>query len=251
MIGISLGRWFGVFIRLHHSWFVIAALIWLSLARGFSAANPNWPQATVWITAMTAAALFFASIVVHELAHAAVARAGGMRVRGITLFALGGIADILDRPKTASREIWMAGAGPAASIAIGAVCSAAAQAQGWLPGSAAPSATIAVLGWIGYLNLGLALFNLLPGFPLDGGRILRALLWAATGEFGWATTVAAQLGRVVAVLFMVLGIIALFGRGDIGGLWLAIIGWFLLEAARAEIAALPRSEFQSAVWRTR
>jgi len=230
---ISLGRWFGVPVGLHYSWFIIAWLITLSLTSQFATLNRAWSPQTVWIMALVTAILFFVCIVLHELAHASVARFGGIPVRGITLFALGGIASIEKDAATPAKEFWMAIAGPVASFAIGFSCRALAGAAGWAGRTPSPSAFAAVLGWLAYINIALALFNLVPGFPLDGGRVLRSVVWAITHSADRATRIAARVGQVVAFLFIGGGLFSLLVRNDFGGLWIAFIGWFLLEGAQA------------------
>ena len=229
---ISLGRWLGVPVGLHYSWFVVAWLITLSLTSEFAAVNRSWSAATVWGLAALTAVLFFVCIVLHELAHAAVARMSDIPVRGITLFALGGIAQIEKDAATPGKEFWMAAAGPVASIVIGIVCRLLAGAAGLAP-AAAPSGFAAVLGWLAYINITLALFNLIPGFPLDGGRVLRSIVWAVTHDGRRATRIAARVGQVVAFVFIAGGLFSLLMRNDFGGLWIAFIGWFLLEGAQA------------------
>lgn len=228
---ITLGRLFGVAIGLHYSWGIIAALITLSLATHFGATDPDWSRAVVWTAAVVTAVLFFMSIVVHELAHALVARARGVSVRSITLFALGGVATLDRQAPDAKTEFWIAIAGPLVSIAVGLACYALAASLGWSPDSDVVPAT-AVLGWLGYINIALALFNMIPGFPLDGGRVLRALLWARSGDADRSTVTAARVGQAVAFGFIVLGVLRFFGGAGIGGLWIAFIGWFLLQAAQ-------------------
>lgn len=229
---IKLGRVFGIPIGLHYSWLILAALITFSLAAQFAATQADWSRVVVWTTAGVTALLFFASILLHELAHAVVAKAYGVPVRSIVLFALGGIAQI-DRDATSPKaEFWIAIAGPITSVALGGLCLAAAGALGW--GAGGSSRTVAaILGWLGSINVLLALFNLIPGYPLDGGRLLRALLWARSGDRDRATRQAATVGQVVAFSFIVVGLFRFLGGVDAGGLWMAFIGWFLLEAARA------------------
>ncbi len=229
---IGLGRWFGVPVGLHYSWFVIAWLIALSLTSQFSAENPAWSVGMVWTLALVTAALFFVCIVLHELGHATVARLSGVPVRGITLFALGGIAQIEKEAAAPSKEFWMAIAGPAVSIAIGLGCRVVAGAAGWLGPGLALSGFAAVMGWLAYINVALALFNLIPGFPLDGGRVLRSIVWAVTHSAERATRIAARTGQAVAFLFIGGGLFALLAHADAGGLWIAFIGWFLLEGAQ-------------------
>lgn len=234
---ITLGRLFGVDVGLHYSWFVIALLITLSLVGHFGGTEPGWSRTVVWASAIVTAALFFLSIVLHELSHALVARARGVGVRAITLFALGGVATMETPSPDARTEFWVAAAGPMASVAIGLGCYALAASLGWSP-QADVSPSTAVLGWLGYINISLALFNLIPGFPLDGGRILRAILWARHGSADRATMTAARVGQAVAFGFIALGVMRFFGGAGFGGLWIAFIGWFLLQAAQESVVQL-------------
>jgi Zn-dependent protease/predicted transcriptional regulator len=229
---ISLGRWFGVPVGLHYSWFIVAWLISLSLASQFAAMNPNWSPGVVWGLAIITALLFFVCIVLHELAHASVAKVSGIPVQGITLFALGGIAQIEKDAASPAKEFWMAIAGPIASIAIGIVCRVIAGVA-YAADPTRLAGFAAVFGWLAYINIVLALFNLIPGFPLDGGRVLRSIVWGITHDVNKATRVAARAGQVVGALFIAFGLFALLVRGDFGGLWIAFIGWFLLEGAQA------------------
>ncbi len=232
---IVLGRLFGIDIGLHYSWFIIALLITMSLVGHFGATDPDWVRAVVWTAAVVTAVLFFVSIVLHELSHALVARARGVSVRSITLFALGGVATMDNPSPDAKTEFWIAVAGPIASVAVGLGCYALAASLGWSPQADVSPAT-AVLGWLGYINISLAVFNLIPGFPLDGGRILRAILWGRSGDADRATLTAARVGQAVALLFILVGVMRFFGGAGFGGLWIAFIGWFLLQAAQASYA---------------
>jgi Zn-dependent protease/CBS domain-containing protein len=178
--------------------------------------------------AVIAAGLFFASLLAHELGHAVTARREGMELDGITLWLFGGVARFKGQFPSAGAELRIALAGPFVSLVIGVVCSLLAWAI------ALPGGVDGVLAWIGYVNLILLVFNLLPALPLDGGRVLRALLWGARADFAWATNVAAAIGRGFGYL-LIAGGIALFAfQGAFGGAWLAFIGWFLLGAATAE-----------------
>lgn len=235
-ISIRLGRVFGIEIGLHYSWFIIAALITLSLVGHFSATNPGWSVVLIWTTALATALLFFLSIVLHELSHALVALAGRLPVHSITLFALGGLAHIGKDAETPGREFGIAIAGPVASFAIGVTCLASAQAMGWTLQGGAAGPLPAMLGWLGYINIALAVFNLIPGYPLDGGRVLRAILWRLSGDAHVATRRAARTGQVVAMMFILLGLLQFVGGGGFGGLWIAFIGWFLLQASSASLA---------------
>src|SRR5262245_49398027 len=163
---ISLGRWFGVPVGLHYSWFVIAGLITLSLTSQFASLNPTWSAAAIGSLAALTAALFFVCIVLHELAHASVARLSGVSVHGITLFALGGIAQIEKDAGTPAKEFWIAIAGPVASVIIAIVCGLIAGAAGLVAPAGSLSGLAVVFGWLAYINVALAIFNLIPGFPL-------------------------------------------------------------------------------------
>jgi Zn-dependent protease/predicted transcriptional regulator len=229
---LTIGRVAGVPISVHHSWLIIAVLLTLSLAAHFQATNGQWGRDTIWLYAILAALLFFASIVAHELSHAAVARSRGVPVKGVTLFALGGVAHMERDAADAKTEFWMGIVGPLASLAIGAVCLGLALAFGWAPGTEPAQPALAVLKWLGYINIMLAAFNMIPGFPLDGGRVLRAALWWKNGSLLGATRTAARLGEIVAMGFIVLGVLRFFLGAGIGGLWLTFIGWFLLNASR-------------------
>jgi len=230
---INLGRWFGVPVGLHYSWFVVAGLITLSLTSQFASLNRSWSPATIWSLAALTAVLFFVSIVLHELAHATVARLSGIPVRGITLFALGGIAQIEKEAASPRKEFWMAIAGPIASVGIAIGCRAIAATTDVVAPAVAQSGFAAVLDWLAYINIALASFNLIPAFPLDGGRVLRSIVWAVTHSANRATRIAARVGQAIAFIFIATGLFWLFTRSDLGGLWIAFIGWFLLEGAQA------------------
>jgi Zn-dependent protease len=230
---IKLGRIFGIEIGLHLSWFIIALLITLSLADQFHASNSNWGEAVIWSTAIGTSLLFFAAIIAHELSHAMVAKARHLPVRSITLFALGGVAQIEKEAGEASTEFFMGLAGPLMSALIGIVCLALAWAMGWTPLELPRTPLLAMLMWLGYINISLAIFNLVPGFPLDGGRVLRGIIWWVTGDGMRATQIAARVGQVVAFAFIITGIVRFFMGAGFGGLWISFIGWFLLNAAGA------------------
>ena len=240
---IRLGRIFGIQIGLHYSWLIIAMLVAFSLAAHFRSVNPGWGERTIWATAILTAVLFFVAIILHELSHSVVAKARGLPVRSITLFALGGVAEIEDAAD-AKTEFLIAIVGPFASAVIGVICLMLALALGWdMPDVAAPkSPVVAMLMWLGVINIGLAIFNLIPGFPLDGGRVLRAVVWWFTGDAERSTRAASWVGQLVAFGFIVIGIFRFFGGEGFGGLWLAFIGWFLLGAARTSYAQLAIAE---------
>ena len=233
---IKLGRLFGIKIGLHYSWLIIALLIAFSLAGHFGAAHPNWGRGVVWGMAIITAMLFFAAIVAHELSHALVARRRGLPVRSITLFALGGVAQFEKEAEDAKTEFLVSIVGPLTSAVIGFLCLLLAWALGWMMMTEPTTPLMAMLVWLGYINLGLAIFNMLPGFPMDGGRILRALIWWYTGSAERATRIASLTGQAVAFGFIVLGIYRFFAGAGFSGLWMAFIGWFLLNAAKATYA---------------
>jgi Zn-dependent protease/predicted transcriptional regulator len=233
---IRLGRIAGVELGLHYSWIVIAVLITLSLVTRFRYTNPDWSTATVWVSAVITGLLFFVGLFTHELSHAMVAKSRGLPIHGITLFFLGGMAQIEREPEDAGTEFWMAIAGPFASIVLGCLCFAVAHVVfGWQMAQAPRAPGAAVLVWLGYINLALALFNLIPGFPMDGGRVLRAVIWWMTGDGRKATRVAARVGQGVGWLFIAWGVFRIFTGEGIGALWIALIGWFLVQAASATV----------------
>jgi Zn-dependent protease/predicted transcriptional regulator len=230
---IKVGTVFGVELGLHYSWFVIALLITFSLAWQFRAVDASWGEPIIWATAVLTGILFFACLFAHELSHALVARARGLPIHKITLFLLGGVAQMEKEATDPKTEFWMAIVGPITSGVLGFILLALADAAGWGMREAPATPGIALLVWLGYINLALAAFNMIPGFPLDGGRVLRSILWWAMGDVERSTRVAARVGQVIAVLFIAFGIFRFFGGAGLGGLWLAFIGWFLLQAASA------------------
>jgi len=212
---------------------VIALLITFSLAGEFHTTNRAWSESVVWSTAILTGLLFFACLFAHELSHALVARARGLPIHKITLFLLGGVAQMEKEAADPKTEFWMAIAGPITSSVLGFVLLALAVASGWVLRSAPKTPATALLVWLGYINLALAAFNMIPGFPLDGGRVLRAILWWSMGNVERSTRAAARVGQAIAVIFIGFGIIRFFEGAGLNGLWLAFIGWFLLQAASA------------------
>lgn len=252
---LHLGSIAGVDVHADWSLIIIVLLISVSLGAGvFPAWHPDWSGAVIWATAIAAALLFIASVLVHELSHALVGRAQGVPIPRITLFVFGGMAELEREPDAWRAELLMAIVGPITSFVLGV---AMIFAGNLLAGrvemggddplealrSLGPAAT--VLLWLGPINLLLAAFNLVPGFPLDGGRVLRAAIWGATGDLVRATRYAAGAGRVFGTLLILVGFAMLFGwrfpvlgGGAFAGLWLALIGWFLASAARQSYAQL-------------
>ena len=239
---IKLGRIFGVEIGLHYSWFIIALLITFSLAGQFQENNPGWSDGLRWSVSIVTAVLFFAAIVVHELSHALVAKLRGLPVRSITLFALGGVAQIEKEAADAKTEFWMGIIGPITSFVIGVVCLAITLALGWTPPAFPQRPLPAMLMWLGVINIALAIFNMIPGFPLDGGRVLRGIVWWITGNAVRATRIAARVGQVIAFVMILYGLLQFFRGAGFNGLWMAFIGWFLLSASRESYAQMVISE---------
>ena len=233
---IKLGRIFGVAVGLHYSWIIIALLVTFSLRSQFAVDYPSWNSSTTWAIAIVTGLLFFVSILLHELSHAAVAKLRGIPVRAITLFALGGVAQIEKDAADAKSAFWMGIIGPISSIVIGVVCLLIAALAGWNFAGEPVSPVAAMFMWLGFINIALAIFNMIPGFPLDGGRVLRALIWRLTRSYQRATRAATFSGQLTAFAFMGLGVFILFSGGFFNGLWLIFIGWFLQNAAAASYA---------------
>ncbi|HET8725940.1 MAG TPA: site-2 protease family protein [Alphaproteobacteria bacterium] len=217
---------FGFDIYLDASWVLLAILVVWTLATGvFPFMAPGLSPSTYWWMGILGAIGLFASIVLHELAHAVVARRYGMPIVGITLFIFGGVAELRDEPPSAKAEFLMAGAGPLASMALAVVFGGAA--------TAGPAAWVAVAAYLGYINGLLAIFNLIPAFPLDGGRMLRAALWGWKKDLRWATRIAAIGGSAFGILLIAWGVLGVVTGDFVGGMWRFLIGLFLRGAADA------------------
>lgn len=227
-----IARILGIDVRVHLSWVLIFLLVTFSLAdQVFPFTYPTWSQQKTIIVAVITALLFFGSVVVHEFAHALVARRFKMSVSSITLFLLGGVASLTREPPSAKAEFSMAIAGPATSLAIGAVALALSQlVTDSLDRVPSLQPVEAVAGYLGYVNVAVAVFNLIPGFPLDGGRVLRSIIWGVRRDRATATRIAARGGQVVAALFAIWAAYRVF-TGDTGGLWMGLIAYFLYGAA--------------------
>jgi Zn-dependent protease/CBS domain-containing protein len=234
--GFRLGRVLGVEVRVDYSWFIICFLILWSFTSGvFPARAPGLPRAIYVAMGIGGAILFFASLLGHELSHAIVARRKGIPVEGITLFIFGGIAHTRSEAQTPGDEFQIAGIGPVTSLLIALVLGGL-----WYAGANAgwPAALLIVLEYIAALNVALAVFNLLPGFPLDGGRIFRSLVWKATGSLTRATKWATRSGQGLAYALIAWGIWLAVGGDLVSGIWLVFIGWFLRNAAVASMRQL-------------
>lgn len=230
---VYLFKVFGIPIRVHASWLVIFALITLTVVSDFRVESHNqWPQATYWIAGIIASLLFFVSVLLHELAHSVVARRSGMNVRGIVLFVFGGVSELGEEPGSAQIEFIMAFVGPLTSFVIGAV----ALLAWWLTRTVVNAPVSAVARYLGVINLLLGAFNLVPGFPLDGGRVLRSILWGITGNLERSTRWASRMGSLVAYALIVIGVLFVFSGNWQQGIWFAFIGWFLNNAAQSSYA---------------
>ncbi len=232
---LRLIRIAGIDIGVHYSWIFIFLLLSWGLAQAFFPnMYPEWETATYWLTGVAAALLLFVSVLLHELAHSLVAKARGIGVQSITLFLLGGVSNLEDEPEKPAVEFAVAIVGPLTSLAVAGICWGVLQL---VENQQGPPA--AVLGYLALINLILAAFNLLPGFPLDGGRVLRSVLWQKTGDLVKATNIAANVGRFMGWGLIAVGLIAIFG-GNLGGIWFAFIGWFLstsADASRRDVTA--------------
>lgn len=228
---IDLFTLFGFRVRLDASWFILAVLVTWTLAAGlFPNVYEGLSTTTYWVMGVLGALGLFVSIVVHEFFHALVARRNAIPMRGITLFIFGGVAEMDAEPPSARAELLMAGAGPLASVLIGV----GALALGALLGDVLPVPVAGVIGYLGSINLLLAAFNLIPAFPLDGGRILRAGLWHWKRDLRRATRIASRIGSGFGLALILLGVLRVIGAGDfIGGMWWFLIGMFLRGAANA------------------
>lgn len=244
--GFRIGRLFGINLIIDWSWLLIFLLVTWNLTVGFAQIHPDWGWTLRVGAAVIAALLFFASVLVHELAHSLVAQSQGLPVRSITLFLFGGVSNIQKEPPSAKAEFLIAIVGPISSFVLGGLLLLLGISLTGGIGEAAdqPRTILAQLGpvatmllWLGSVNILLAIFNLIPGFPLDGGRVLRSILWGTTNDLHKATRWAAWVGQAIAWIFIGTGIAMVFGvevpffGSGLGGLWLAFIGWFLNSAA--------------------
>jgi Zn-dependent protease len=224
---IQVARAFGIPIYLHFSWLIIFGLIVWTLSTGyFPAQYPDLPASAYWAKGLVASLLFFVSILLHELGHAVVGLRNGLRTRSISLFIFGGVAQLEKEPRDGRSELWMAAAGPVVSLALAGLFYLIA----FLPFLG--PATAAVAKYLAVINLILALFNLVPAFPMDGGRILRGALWGRMGK-ARATKIASGAGTLFAFVLIFAGVINLLGGAPLTGVWYILIGWFIKDAAVA------------------
>jgi Zn-dependent protease/CBS domain-containing protein len=226
---LRLGKLAGIDIYVHFSWLIIVVLLTVSLATGwFSQLYPGWATFTYWLVGLISALLLFVSVLLHELAHSVVARARGLSVKNITLFIFGGVSNIEEEPKSPGVEFQMAFVGPLTSLVIGGLAFLLL-----LPLRTTNSPVAAILGYLAVSNILLGIFNLIPGFPLDGGRVLRSIIWKITGSLRTATRGATIVGQIIAYLFIFAGIWLFFNGNVLNGIWIGFIGWFLLSSAQS------------------
>ncbi len=226
----QIARIRGISIEIHPSWLLILALVSYTLAEGwFPSQYEHWSTAAYWAVGIIAAILLFVTVLVHELAHAAVAIHRGLPVPKITLFIFGGVSHRARQPRSPGEEFQVAAAGPATSVLIAIVTGVAAALL-----ANANEKLDGILWYLASVNLLLGIFNIVPGFPLDGGRVLRSIAWKRTSSFRRATRVAGGVGEMVGYGLMLLGVVLLFSGFIFDGVWFLFIGWFLLGAARAE-----------------
>jgi len=223
---ISLGRIFGIRVDLDYSWFLIVGLLtWVLAAEYYPAQFHDWSSGEYWVMGFATAVMLFVSVLIHEMGHSLVANRLGIPVPRITLFIFGGVSEIATEPPSASSEFAMAIVGPLVSFGLAALF--------WElePVVAFSSPLLAMFEYLALLNLVLGVFNLIPGFPLDGGRVLRALVWRFTGNYHRSTAVAAGTGRFFGFILIFFGIWRILSGDFLNGLWIAFIGWFLESAA--------------------
>ena len=237
-----IGRIAGIEVGIHYTWLLALFIFTWLLGQGFITTYPSWQSYVYWIAGFFATFTLFLSVLVHELAHSLVARARGLQVSSITLFILGGVSNLAEEPEKPGVEFVMAIVGPLTSLVLGVIFWVMwfFITNTWvLPvfsvnvPAVKQTLLLAVIGFLAYTNIALTIFNLLPGFPLDGGRVFRSILWHTTGNLLKATNIAAIVGRIFGWGFMALGVIlAIFTKvGLLNGLWFVFIGWFLNSAA--------------------
>lgn len=237
---VRIGRLFGIPLEVNVSWIPVFLLVTWSLAAfWFPSQIPGASVAAIWLVSAISAVLFFGSVVVHELCHSLVARLGGLKIERVTLFLFGGVSQMEEEPASPGLEFTMAIAGPGASIVLGILLFGLAAVAALL---GAPAILLAPLSYLALVNAFLGVFNLLPGFPMDGGRVVRAILWKLTGDLLKATRWASRLGQALGYLMVAIGVVgAFYGRVDL--VWFILLGWFL--------STLASSAYQQQIVRTR
>ena len=227
---LSLGKLFGISVNVDLSWFLVVALLtWSFSVSYYPAEFPNWPTLEYWLIGAVTALLLFGCVLLHEFGHSFTALHFKIPVTGITLYIFGGISRISEEPQSAISEFWITIAGPAVSLALAGFFALLAPVVTYL------LPLLAVVKYLAYANLLLALFNLIPGFPLDGGGVLMAVVWGITRNRHRAILIASYVGRIVAYLLILLGLVQLYSGGIFNGIWTAFIGWFLLDASSGQV----------------
>jgi Zn-dependent protease/predicted transcriptional regulator len=222
---IRLGKILGIEIEVDYTWFIILALVAFAIARELPGKLEGLPAGFHWLLGIVIALLLFASVLLHELSHSILAKMNGLGIAGITLFLFGGVSKLVKEPRSAFSELQIAIVGPLVSLVLAGLFGVAH--------FLAPGAVLkTIFGLSALINLWLAVFNLLPGLPLDGGRVLRAIIWHLSGSFAKATRIASIAGQGIGFFLVFVGILTLFGN-VLGGLWMAFIGWFLIQAAQS------------------
>ncbi len=228
--GIPMGKIFGISIDLDYSWFLIVALLaWMLAASYYPQQFPGWAVSEYWAVGFITAVMLFVSVLIHELAHSLMAQHYGLPVPRITLFLFGGVSQLAAEPPSPASEFWITLVGPLTSFALAAFF--------WElePLFAPGSPLFALAEYLALLNLILAIFNLIPGFPLDGGRVFRAIVWRVTGNYHRATVTAGVTGRFFGFLLIFIGVWEALSSDIIGGIWIAFIGWYLESAAGSQL----------------
>lgn len=241
---IRIGRVIGIQIRIHYSWFIIFGIVTFSLATAyFPGEYKSQNPLLYWIPAIFTALILFGSVLIHELAHSYIAIRNGIEIKSIKLFIFGGVAELTGEPKTAMAELKIAAAGPLTSIIIGLFF---LMIEG-IFSSGLRIEILSPLRYLTFINFALALFNLVPGFPLDGGRILRAILWKTTGDIKGATKTASRFGQGFAYLLIFFGVFQVFSGQYLSGLWMVFIGFFLDQASKSSYQQLLLRQFLTGV----
>jgi Zn-dependent protease len=248
---LSLGRYFGIEVRVHATWLLAFAFVTWGLASGYFRFILPRQQglALPLVFGGVSALLLFASVLLHEFSHSLVARALGMRVHDITLFIFGGVSNIAGEVRSARDEFFIASVGPLTSFALAALFWAIGHSLnspspfdllfGSLRTLRSVTPAIAIVNYLAAINLLLGLFNLLPAFPMDGGRVFRSIVWGITHRYGRATAIAATIGQVFGGLMIVFGIVRIVVGDPFGGMWTILIGWFLLQSAGVARQTMP------------
>ena len=227
---IYIGKIKGISVGLDYSWFLVFIMVtWILAGSYFPSQFKGWSSFEYWFAGAVTSVLFFLSVLLHEISHSIVAEKYNIKVNQITLFIFGGIAEIKEEPKSSAQEFWISIAGPLMSLTIAVVS--------YLISRISPenSQLYAIFNYLFEINLILTLFNLVPGFPLDGGRVFRAIVWSVTKDFQRATTIAAMVGRFFGFIFILIGFFLMMKGAVIDGIWIAFIGWFLESAALAQL----------------